>query len=149
MHKTKMSKAEKLHSKKIYYRAMQYEPCPPGVKLINVLFAGARLLRTGYQNRVQTSGLGAVRTSLAPGTTSSQAAPLRSRAKCEGKHLNIHVIWESCILAPQSVTYTITSLCSSLIRNVNIKRVFYDCLAKFKYLPLLCNFNLSSTNYSR
>ena len=36
MHKTKMSKAGKLYSKKIYYRAMQYVPCPPGVKLINV-----------------------------------------------------------------------------------------------------------------
>ena len=93
-----MPKAGKLYSKKIYYRAVQYVPCPPGVKLINVLFAGAKLLRTGYQNKVPTSGLGAVRTSLAPGTTSSPAAPPSSRAKCEGKHLNIHVIWESCIL---------------------------------------------------
>lgn len=102
------------------------------------LFAGAKLLRTGYQNRVQTFGPGAVRTSPAPGTTSSPAAALSSRAKCEGKHLNTNVISSLTLPSsgnpvssiPQSVTYTITSPCPSLVPDVNITLVYLDCLAK-------------------
>lgn len=128
--------------------------CPPGVKLINVLFAGVKLLRTGYQNRVQTSGPGAARTSPDPGTTSSPAARLSSRAKCEGKHLNISVISSLTLTSsgnpvssiPQIETYTITSPCPSLVPDVNITLVYLDCLAKFKFSYLLCTFTLSHTN---
>lgn len=117
------------------------------------LFAGVKLLRTGYQNRVQTSGPGAARTSPDPGTTSSPAARLSSRAKCEGKHLNISVISSLTLTSsgnpvssiPQIETYTITSPCPSLVPDVNITLVYLDCLAKFKYYYLLCTFTLSHT----